>query len=230
VSRDQKIALVIAVVAIVTLVATVYLPEVRRLLGLDDDRKDWVFDADGDGHAGIEWTSVKAQNAPSEPPDNCTGCLASGWRTGIPVDDRDDRNPSIYPGVECSIGEGACRSVGRLLYEGNNGVCKPETDIAPRGFNEIAGPNGSWDWDCNGRVEKQWATCESLTKDQCDPNTNVTKKAAGGFCTALRDTGGCPPTAADCGQKIWVYPCFWNAADGRCHAGGYETATVMACK
>jgi hypothetical protein len=229
-SRDQKIAAVIAVVAVITLIITVFLPETRRILGLDDNSLVWVFDADSDGHAGVQWNSVKARTAPSAPPEGCTGCQASGWKTGIPADDRDDSNPSIYPGSQCTVGQGACRSDGKLFYHGDNAVCKAETPILPEGFRDIASPNGSWDWDCNGTVEKQWATCESLTKDQCDPNTNVTQRAPGGFCTQLRSPGGCPPDAAECGQRIWTYPCFWNAADGRCHAGGYETATTMACK
>jgi hypothetical protein len=229
-NRDQKIALVIAVVAILTLIVTIFLPETRRLLGFDDDQTLWVFDADGDGHAGMEWPSIKSRVAPSAPPDRCVDCLAAGWKTGIPADDRDDHNPSVFPGADCSTGVGACMRAGKFFYEGDTPVCKSEINVDPQGFSNIAAPNGSWDLDCNGAVEKEWVTCESLSRDQCDPNTNYTHKAAGGFCTSPRAVAGCLPSVAECGQRIWVYPCFWNANDGRCHAGGYETATTMQCK
>jgi hypothetical protein len=96
-------------------------------------------------------------------------------------------------------------------------------------FHDAPAPNGSWDWNCNGQIESEWGTCESLTRAQCDPNTNETG-APPGFCTELRTTGGCPPKLGECGQPGWIYPCFYNPADGRCHAGGYETAKIMRCR
>jgi hypothetical protein len=98
-----------------------------------------------------------------------------------------------------------------------------------RAFHNAAAANGSWDWDCNGTVERQWAACENLSRAQCDPNTNQTG-APPGFCSEIRSPGGCTPQIAACGQSGWVYPCFYNAADGRCHAGGLETAVTMACR
>jgi hypothetical protein len=96
-------------------------------------------------------------------------------------------------------------------------------------FHDVAASNGSWDWNCNGQVEREWSTCENLTRSQCDPNTNATG-APPGFCSELRAPSGCTPRVAQCGQAGWIYPCFYNPADGRCHAGGYETAAVMRCR
>ncbi len=96
-------------------------------------------------------------------------------------------------------------------------------------FRDAPAPNGSWDWNCNGQIERELGTCENLTRAQCDPNTNATG-APPGFCTELRAAGGCLPKIGECGQQGWVYPCFYNPADGRCHAGGYETAKVMRCR
>jgi hypothetical protein len=100
---------------------------------------------------------------------------------------------------------------------------------ASNDFHNASAPNGSWDWNCDGRIERQWGTCEALTREQCDPHTNATG-APPGFCTELRAPGGCAPKLGECGQAGWIYPCFYNPADGRCHAGGYETATTMACR
>jgi len=108
------------------------------------------------------------------------------------------------------------------------GACA--TGAAPSSvFHDTPASNGSWDWNCDGQIEREWGTCEALTREQCDPNTNATG-ASPGFCSELRGVSGCLPTVAACGTQGWVYPCFYNSADGRCHAGGYETAKVMRCQ
>ena len=96
-------------------------------------------------------------------------------------------------------------------------------------FHDAAATNGSWDWNCDGQVEKEYTVCENLTRAQCDPNTNAAHGPPG-FCSELRAPGGCTPKVASCGLSGYIYPCFYDAADGRCHAGGYETATVMRCR
>ena len=96
-------------------------------------------------------------------------------------------------------------------------------------FHDAPASNGSWDWNCNGETEREWSPCENLTREQCDPSTNATG-APPGFCTDLRAEGGCPPKIGECGKPGYIYPCFYNAADGRCHAGGYETAQIMRCR
>ncbi len=127
-------------------------------------------------------------------------------------------SPSVQPPVGAvtpprSSGIGACVS----------------GDSPSNQFHDAPASNGSWDWNCNGQTEREWGTCENLTRQQCDPNTNETGGPPG-FCTELRAVGGCPPKIGECGQAGWVYPCFYNPADGRCHAGGYETAKIMRCK
>ena len=96
-------------------------------------------------------------------------------------------------------------------------------------FHNAPASNGSWDWNCDGNVERQWNVCENLSRKDCEPHTNATG-APPGFCTELRAEGGCPPNLGECGKSGWIYPCFYNAEDGRCHAGGYETASVMGCR
>lgn len=121
--------------------------------------------------------------------------------------------PAPTPPATVTAGVGACAS-------GNSPVNE---------FHDAPAPNGSWDWNCDGNVERAWGACENLSRAQCEPNTNVTG-AAPGFCTEIRAPSGCRPTVAECGQSGWIYPCFYNPADGRCHAGGYETAIVMKCR
>lgn len=108
------------------------------------------------------------------------------------------------------------------------GACA-DGDSPSTAFHDSPAPNGSWDWDCNGQVVREWGVCENLTREQCDPHTNATG-APPGFCSEMRYEGGCTPKVAECGKPGWIYPCFYNAQDGRCHAGGYETAQVMRCK
>lgn len=108
------------------------------------------------------------------------------------------------------------------------GACA-DGGLPSNAFHNTPAANGSWDWNCDGRIEREWDTCESLTQEQCDPNTNATG-APPGFCTQIRSENGCVPTIGECGQAGWIYPCFYNSADGRCHAGGYETAKIMECR
>jgi hypothetical protein len=96
-------------------------------------------------------------------------------------------------------------------------------------FHNAAAPNGSWDWNCDGQIEQAFGSCESLTRQQCDPDTNATNGPPG-FCTEIRAVSGCIPKVAECGQAGYIYPCFYNAQDGRCHAGGYETPMTMQCR
>ncbi len=96
-------------------------------------------------------------------------------------------------------------------------------------FHDAPASNGSWDWNCNGQIEREWVPCENLTREQCDPNTNA-KGVPPGFCTDLRAESGCPPKIGECGKPVYLYPCFYKPEDGRCHAGGYESAQVMRCR
>lgn len=96
-------------------------------------------------------------------------------------------------------------------------------------FHDAPAPNGSWDWNCNGQVEREFVPCENLTREQCDPNTNFTGVPPG-FCSDLRAEGGCLPKIGECGKPGYVYPCFYKPEDGRCHAGGYERAQAMRCR
>lgn len=96
-------------------------------------------------------------------------------------------------------------------------------------FHDAPASNGSWDWNCDGKTEREWRACENLTREQCDPHTNATG-APPGFCTELRAEGGCPPKIGECGKQGYLYPCFYNSEDGRCHAGGIEQEQVMQCR
>jgi hypothetical protein len=96
-------------------------------------------------------------------------------------------------------------------------------------FHDAPASNGSWDWNCNGQIEREWGPCENLTRQQCEPHTNATG-APPGFCSNLRGEGGCPPKIGECGKQGYLYLCFYNVEDGRCHAGGYETAQTMRCR
>jgi hypothetical protein len=139
---------------------------------------------------------------------------SSPWWWGKLFPDGGGHQPPLDPvPTTLSPGIGACASVGSPVNE----------------FRDSSAPNGSWDWNCDGQIEREWGPCENLSKAQCDPNTNATGSPAG-FCNEIRAPGGCPPTLGECGHSGFAYPCFYNAADGRCHAGGYEIATVMRCR
>jgi len=119
-------------------------------------------------------------------------------------------------------------STSRTSRSGAIGACA--SGVSPSNeFHDAPASNGSWDWNCDGQIEREWGPCENLTRQQCEPNTNATG-APPGFCAQLRAEGGCPPKVGECGKEGYIYPCFYNPADGRCHAGGYELAKVMRCR
>jgi len=116
------------------------------------------------------------------------------------------------------------------IQEAPRGVGACASGASPDGnFHNSPAANGSWDWNCDGQIERAFGSCESLSRQQCDPNTNVTNVPPG-FCSELRAPAGCVPQVAECGHAGYIYPCFYNSADGRCHAGGYETPTTMQCR
>jgi hypothetical protein len=119
----------------------------------------------------------------------------------------------LFPERHATVGIGACSSSSSPVNE----------------FRDAPAPNGSWDWNCDGQIDHAWVACENLTQAQCDPHTNATGTPPG-FCGEIRAPTGCKPIVGECGQSGWLYPCFYNKADGRCHAGGYETATLMKCR
>jgi hypothetical protein len=134
-------------------------------------------------------------------------------------------HPSINSGA---VNSGANENSATPRRAKGVGACA-SGDSPSNEFHDEPASNGSWDWNCNGRVEREWSPCENLTREQCDPSTNKTG-APPGFCTELRAAAGCPEKIGECGKQGWIYPCFYNASDGRCHAGGYETAQIMRCK
>ena len=135
------------------------------------------------------------------------------WEKVFPKPQPPNDGATSTPSREPPKGIGACAS----------------GDSPSNEFHDTAAPNGSWDWNCDGNIEREYTVCENLSRKDCDPSTNQTG-AKPGFCTELRAESGCAPTLGDCGKPGYVYPCFYNPADGRCHAGGYETAAVMRCK
>src|SRR5882672_313117 len=70
-------------------------------------------------------------------------------------------------------------------------------------FHDAPASNGSWDWNCNGQIEREWGPCENLTREQCEPHTNATG-APPGFCSDLRAEGGCPPKIGECGKQGYI--------------------------
>lgn len=120
----------------------------------------------------------------------------------------------LIPAAETKpVGIGACAT-----------GAKPSTS-----FRQEPAANGSWDWNCDGIVEKQYQSCESMPPKACTPHTNATGSPPG-FCSTVRAPDGCKAPPAQCGSAGYIYPCFYHAADGRCHAGGYDTEVKLGCR
>ena len=112
----------------------------------------------------------------------------------------------------------------------NNALGACHSGLSPSNqFHDVSAPGNDWDWNCDGQVTREYQSCENMTRAQCDPNTNVTGKLPG-YCDEKRGPMGCPQRVGVCGGSGYLYPCFFTPSDGRCHAGGYETAVVLRCK
>ena len=126
---------------------------------------------------------------------------------------RKDLSTELFNVRDCRI---------KMVEVGKAEACKPvnnqsrvgacATGASPsNAFRQEPASNGSWDWNCNGKVERQYGACENLSPEQCKPNTNVTG-ASPGFCSAYRAPDGCKARVAQCGASGYIYPCFFNAA------------------
>ena len=151
-----------------------------------------------------------------------TVMIEEAMNTGVPA--------LVALGEPCETGQGACRASGRTVCAvgGRSTTCSSSGNTPDARFHNVQASNGSWDWNCNESIEQQYRHCEDMSPADCNPNTNERRKP-GGFCTGSRGVDRCPMSPAACGQNILIYPCFL-AADGRCHAGGYDSSATMGCR
>jgi Pro-kumamolisin, activation domain len=139
--------------------------------------------------------------------------------------------PSCYSAScgTCSVGTGACQATGTL---DSNGVCSVVPGTPQPGPHTLPAPNGSWDWDCDGRTEQQFPVGVTGSAISCSPASD------GGFCSSIgNDERTCtgktdnlgdfyfPCSGGDivCGELLLHQQCFFGSS---CKAGPSEVVQL----
>jgi hypothetical protein len=144
-------------------------------------------------------------------------------------DDCDGVVDNVPPGV-CNVGTGlgACANGGYMGCNGTTSVCNPAVsgigDVTSTTWHTNSAPNGSWDWDCDGVVAKQYPDqappppmCSALSMSDC-ANQPQTYYALSPF--ACGDTG-------DIGSNY----CYWLPAIPGCtNKSGQSTGFQQGCR
>jgi hypothetical protein len=122
--------------------------------------------------------------------NDCNGVVDDGfsWQ-GMPV------GSHCYPGV------GACLATGTVVCANpSSATCSVMAGSPDDTFHSAAAPNGSWDWNCNNNVDRQYplSSCDSFTAATCPQEgwTPVTGQA--GDCGQMLVQTSCSTTASGC--------------------------------
>ena len=118
-------------------------------------------------------------------------------------------------GAKCYPGVGACGVMGTVVCtDPSTAACAATPGQPDDNFHTTAAPNGSWDWNCNNGVDRQYPlkSCES---------------APAGACPPLGWTPG-PGGSSDCGEMLIQRAC--TSTGSGCASTGAEETVVEACK
>ncbi len=137
--------------------------------------------------------------------NDCDGVADNGFSyQGTPV------------GGPCySSGYGACIATGRVVCTSSSAAgCSATSTTPDETFHTTAAPNGSWDWNCNNGVDRQYplAACESFTAATCPSQ---------GWQPAAGQSG-------DCGEQLLQQSC--SAIATGCASTGPATTVTEGCK
>jgi hypothetical protein len=118
-------------------------------------------------------------------------------------------------GAKCYPGIGACGVMGTVVCTGpTTADCSVTPGQPDDSFHPNAAPNGSWDWNCNNGVDRQYPlkACED---------------APAGTCPAYGWTPG-PGGMSDCGEMLIQHAC--SSAGGSCASTGDGEMVQEGCK
>jgi hypothetical protein len=118
-------------------------------------------------------------------------------------------------GAKCYPGIGGCGVMGTVVCTGpTTADCSATPGQPDDSFHTGAAANGSWDWNCNNDVDRQYPlkSCESAPADAC-PSYGWTPGPGG---------------SSDCGQMLIQHAC--SSAGGSCVSTGDGEMVQEACK
>jgi hypothetical protein len=118
-------------------------------------------------------------------------------------------------GSKCYPGVGACLATGMVVCSSPSmASCSAMPGVPDDSFHASAAPNGSWDWNCNNSVDRQYplAACESFSATAC-PSL--------GWAPVSGQSG-------DCGQMLLQTSC--SVSGSSCVSSGAGQMVVETCK
>ena len=161
----------------------------------------------------------------------CTQSTPKGTETcaNPGTDDDCDNVVDNVPVATCNVAgktTGACLNGGNTACSGTTQVCNPAVPGIgdPGAWHLTAAPNGSWDWDCDFYVTKQYAdtstppTCTGLDINACGAVTPVTYSLNGVLA---------------CGQvgDIGSSYCYWLSVASACEPKtGQQAGQQQGCR
>ncbi len=161
----------------------------------------------------------------------CTQLKAKGTETcaNPGTDDDCDGVTDNVPVTPCNVGSGlgACANGGYTACSGTTQVCNAAVAAigdATMWHTNGPAPNGSWDWDCDGVVTKQYPdtspsppNCTALSMSDC-PNQPILYYALSPFaCGDMGDIGS-------------LY-CYWLSVASACeNKSGQSTGFQQGCR
>jgi hypothetical protein len=162
----------------------------------------------------------------------CTQLKAKGTETCANPNTDDDCNgvTDDVPSVACDVatGMGACKGNGHTGCNGTTQTCTPSTaaigDPTSTAWHTNAAPNGSFDWNCDGVVTKQYPDTAPPA-----PNCNGLDIASCGAVPVLYYALN-PFACGDYGDIGSEY-CYWLAVAGACeNKTGQSTGFQQGCR
>jgi hypothetical protein len=162
----------------------------------------------------------------------CTQLKAKGTETcaNPGTDDDCDGVLDNVPTSVCNVGSGmgACLNGGHTACNGSTQVCNPAVsaigDSTSTAWHTNSAPNGSWDWNCDGVVTKEYPdqapaspTCSGVSMSACSAVPQLSYALNPFACGDLGDIG--------------TLSCYWLAAIPGCtNKSGQSTGYQQGCR
>ncbi len=188
---------------------------------------------DGTGvcHAGSQ-TCTAAANNTSSAYGACSGSVGPSPEICDGLDNDcngavDDGNPG--GGGSCNTGKPGVCGPGTYDCSGGGLVCTQNTAATSTPQSQ-PGPNGSWDWNCDGNITMSPSSLLGMSSDSCtdvnlcDHICAVDRAGSCGSGPAL-----CPGSSANCGQEIVYANCHVSGSSCAVTSGSCQVPRYIQC-
>ena len=162
----------------------------------------------------------------------CTQVKAKGTEScaNPGTDDDCDGVVDNIPASACNVGNGvgACANGGYSACVGTTQVCNPAVsaigDTTSTAWHDNTAPNGSWDWNCDGVVTKQYP-------DQAPPTPDCASMSMSVCGTGVPLDYALTPFACGDEGDIGSEYCYWLGPANMCtNKSGQSTGFQQGCR